>query len=95
MAGGADWDVVSYVFSSDVRARVLEILRAQKATPSQIAKRLSQPISHISRALHELQAKKLVILLTPSRTKARLYEVTAQGREVSDKVAVLKGGKGS
>jgi len=92
MAEQAQWETVSYIFSSDVRTRVLETLCAQKATPSQVAKRIGQPLSHISRALKELQAKQLILLLTPTRTKARLYEATASGREVLEKVRILRGG---
>jgi len=93
MAEQAQWETVSYIFSSDVRTRVLETLCAQKATPSQIAKRIGQPLSHVSRALKELQLKQLIILLTPTRTKARLYEATAIGNEVLEKVIVLRGGR--
>ena len=93
MTTEADWEIVSFVFSSDVRTRVLELLKNQKATPSQLARELDQPISHISRSLRELQGKGLVLLLTPHRTKARLYEITGQGREVLDKVVALRGGR--
>ena len=87
------WDTVSFVLSSEVRTNVLETLRAQRSTPSQIAKRVDQPLSHVSRALRELQSKALVTLLTPSRTKARLYEITERGREVLEKVSALRGGR--
>lgn len=66
-------------------------LSSHESTPSQIAKYVDQPISHVSRALKELQERGLVVLLTPQRTKARLYEMTAEGRAVLDKVAALRG----
>ena len=93
MATNPHWETVSFVLSSAVRTNVLDVLRGQRSTPSQIAKHVDQPLSHVSRALRELQSKTLVILLTPGRTKARLYEITDRGREVSEKVASLRGGR--
>ena len=93
MLGDDNWDLVSFVFSSEVRTHILDILRNAEATPSQLAKEIDQPISHISRALKELQEKRLVLLLTPHRTKARLYEITDQGRTVIESVRVLRGGR--
>ncbi len=91
MPTGAEWEVVSFVLSSDLRTRVLRGLRSSQSTPSQIAKQVDQPISHVSRALKELQERGLVVLLTPHRTKARLYEITPEGKAVLDKVAALRG----
>jgi len=71
----------------------LEALCTQRATPTQIGKKLNQPLSHISRALRELHSKQLVVILTPHRTKARLYEATEQGRQVLEKVRALRGGE--
>ena len=65
MADDPHWELVSFVLSSAVRTNVLDALRAQRSTPSQIAKRVDQPLSHVSRALRELQSKSLVNLLTP------------------------------
>ncbi len=88
-----NWELVSFVFSSEIRTHILEFLRSAEATPSQLAKEVDQPISHISRALRELQQKNLVLLLTPHRTKARLYEITDQGKSVIESVRSLRGGK--
>ena len=93
MPGEDNWELVSFVFSSEVRTHILEILRNAEATPSQLAKEIDQPISHVSRALKELQEKSLVLLLTPHRTKARLYEITDQGRTVIESVRMLRGGR--
>lgn len=91
MTGDAPWEIVSFVLSSELRTRVLQALSSQQSTPSQIAKHVDQPISHVSRALKELHERGLVVLLTPHRTKARLYEITPEGRAVLDKVAALRG----
>jgi len=91
MPGESDWELVSFVFSSEVRTHILDLLRSAEATPSQLAKTINQPISHISRALKELQQKSLVLLLTPHRTKARLYEITDRGRTVIESVRALRG----
>ncbi len=93
MPGEGQWELVSFVLSSELRTRILDILRNAEATPSRLAKEIDRPVSHISRALKELQQKNLVLLLTPHRTKARLYEITDLGKTVIESVRTLRGGR--
>ena len=56
------WDDVSFVISSSYRVKVLESLSKPK-TPSKLSKESGINKTHISRALSELENKKMVGLL--------------------------------
>ena len=84
-----DWEIVSYVFSSELRLKTLLELSKSKYTPKQLALSTKQPISHVSKALKELSRKGLVECLTPSRKKARLYSITKLGNQVLDEINKL------
>ncbi|HLA82221.1 MAG TPA: ArsR family transcriptional regulator [Thermoleophilia bacterium] len=77
-----DWETVGFLLSSEIRQGVLRTLSGQRCTPSQISTVLGQPISHVSRALGELQSRKLAVCLTPERKKGRLYQITSLGETV-------------
>src|SRR5437867_1546742 len=77
-----DWEAVGFLFSSEIRQRVLRALSEKRSTPSQISAAIERPISHVSRALKELQARKLAICLTPERKKGRVYQITALGESI-------------
>jgi len=81
-----DWEIVSFVLSSDLRFRVLLQLRESNLTPTQISNSLGYPLSHISKTLAELQTKELIACLTPARRKGRLFSITQMGNEVLDEV---------
>jgi len=75
------WQDVSYVISSEYRKKVLEKLNSPK-TPSKLSKEVNINIAHISRALSELESKKMVRCLTPNSNKGKLYLITEHGKEV-------------
>jgi DNA-binding HxlR family transcriptional regulator len=78
-----EWDDVSYVISSRYRVDVLNRLQTGPSTPSLIATDTDHSISHISRALQELQEEDLVTLLvSEERRKGRVYGTTEQGQAV-------------
>lgn len=78
-----DWEVVGYVVSSRYRVDVLQRLAESPAPPSTIADDTNCAVSHVSRALQDLQERGLVDLLVPeSRKKGRIYGITDGGREV-------------
>jgi len=76
------WEDISYIFSSKVRLRTLISLSKNQRTPKQLSEELLFALSHISRALKELQEKELVICLTPERRKGRFYQITEKGKNV-------------
>lgn len=87
-----DWDLISFVKSSDKRLRILSTLKNSVSTPSDISTELSVPISHVSSTLSELMEHKLVICLTPERRKTKLYKITEKGVKVLTKIDEITGG---
>lgn len=78
-----DWDVIGYVISSSHRTAVLGRLADGPATPTQLAKDVDLPITHVSRALQSLRDHGLVELLVPEeRRKGRVYAITSKGFEI-------------
>ncbi|MCZ7383930.1 MAG: winged helix-turn-helix domain-containing protein [Candidatus Methanoperedens sp.] len=87
-----DWDLISFVKSSDKRLRILSMLKNSVSTPSDISLKLSIPISHVSSTLSELMENKIVICLTPERRKTKLYKITEKGVKVLSKIDEITGG---
>lgn len=86
-----DWDAVSFVLSSETRARLLLELRDAEQTPSQLAENLGKHRSHVSRGLTELGDEDMVECLTPDQTKGRIYAITDKGDRVLRKVHEMTG----
>ncbi len=70
-----NWNDYSYVVRSSYRKVVLLALDVPR-TPTQIAKKAGIANSHASRALAELEKKKLVKCLTPKAVTGRIYTLT-------------------
>ncbi len=79
-----DWNLVSFVTSSKLRFKLLIELNRGKRIPSDLANLTQNSISHVSQALKELEAKKLIKCLTPERRKSKYYEITNFGQELLD-----------
>lgn len=62
---------------------------AGPATPTDIAKKTGQHRPSISRALIELEEKKLVECLTPDEKLGRIYRVSKKGKDVFGKLEKL------
>ena len=75
------WQDVSFIISSEYRKKVLEKVETPKM-PSQISKDIDINIAHVSRALTELESKKLVVCLTPESNKGKIYSITEYGKRV-------------
>ncbi|VVB87335.1 Winged helix-turn-helix [uncultured archaeon] len=87
-----DWDLISFVKSSDKRLRILYLLKNSVFTPSDISTNLSIPISHVSSTLSELMENKIVTCLTPERRKTKLFKITEKGLKVLSKIDEITGG---
>lgn len=82
-----DWDEVSYVISSQYRVETMRRLAAGPTTPSEIAAGASVSLSHVSRALQELNNQSLVTLkVSEDRTKGRVYGLTETGEAIWDTI---------
>ena len=88
-----DWETVSYVFSSELRLKILLELSKSKNTPKQLSLSLKHPMSHVSKALKQLNEKQLVECLTPDRKKGRLYNITELGGQVLDEIGKIGRGQ--
>lgn len=83
------WELVSFIQARLRRVCLEELSKGQK-TPSMIAKRTGDHLTHVSRALVELSEKELVRCLTPDTTKNRFYEITEKGSEILQKLRELE-----
>ena len=83
------WELISFA-SGRTRKLCLEILANGPKTPSAIVKLSDRHLSHISRALRELDEKKLIECLTPASSKNRIYGITAKGKEVLKKLKEIE-----
>ncbi|MDH2902076.1 MAG: winged helix-turn-helix domain-containing protein [archaeon] len=68
-----------FVVASDTRLKILSWLSQDVSTPTELAKKIQKHLSHVSRALHELQERELVSCVNPANTKPRVYSLTPQG----------------
>ncbi|KXB09313.1 hypothetical protein AKJ35_01035 [candidate division MSBL1 archaeon SCGC-AAA833F18] len=84
-----DWDTISFVMASQPRLRVFLELAKSENTPSKLAEELSIPLSHVSKALSELEEKNLVKCLTPNRRKMKFYQVTGKGQKLKKELREL------
>lgn len=73
---------LDFVLSSETRLRILSFLSESSLTPTQLAKQVEKHLSHISRALKELEKMDLVSCENPSNHKPRQYCLTPQGDRV-------------
>jgi len=82
-----NWDEVSYVISSQYRIETIRRLASGPTTPSEIAADASVSLSHVSRALQELESQSLVALkVSEERTKGRVYGLTERGETIWDTI---------
>ena len=72
-------DSFDFVLSSETRFRILSFLSKNSGTPTQLAREVQKHLSHISRALRELESKDLVSCAAPKNTKPRVYTLTSEG----------------
>ncbi|MGI0090462.1 MAG: winged helix-turn-helix domain-containing protein [Nitrososphaerales archaeon] len=72
-------DRADFVLSSDTRLKILAFLSKNGCTPTQLALGIQKHLSHISRALRELESKELVSCLNPENSKPRVYHLTSDG----------------
>jgi DNA-binding MarR family transcriptional regulator len=75
----ADWRQVSFVVRSRHRTSLLSQLQGGPQTPSVLASRLHISVSHTSQLLSGLSKKGLVVCLTPTLPRGRLYQLTPKG----------------
>lgn len=84
-----NWNLISFVTSSTLRFKVLIELNKKPKIPTKLSKDLSEPISHISKTLSELEEKNLVVCLTPERRKSKFYKNSQLGKDILSEINKL------
>jgi len=82
-----EWDCIGFVCASRYRTRIVGFLLRQSNTPSVISRETNIKISHVSRALNQLEERKIVECLTPNRLKGRIFGLTSRGISIAKKIA--------
>jgi len=80
-------DSLNFVLSSETRIKILSFLSKNSETPTQLAKQIEKHLSHISRALRELESKDLVLCSNPQNSKPRVYCLTTEGDRLLREIA--------
>lgn len=83
------WDEVSYVIASKTRRTVVTKLDTPR-TPTFLAKDLSINLANVSRALTELEEKKVVVCLTPKQKVGKIYSLTKKGNDILVKMKKME-----
>lgn len=83
------WDEVSYVIASKTRKSVLSRLETPR-TPTFLAKDLSINLANVSRALTELENKKIIVCLTPDQKVGKIYTLTKKGKDILSKTTKME-----
>ena len=78
MQKGGSGDALAFVASSSVRARIIAVLSGIPRTPTEVARLENKHVSHVSRAIHELEHRGLVEFVN-SESRRRYYRTTSQG----------------
>jgi len=84
------WKEVSFVTASKARSRILKELDNKIRTPTQLSRELKMPLSTVSLSLKQLLEDGLINCLTPTRRKAKLYEISEIGKKVLSEVKKLQ-----
>ncbi len=71
-----------FVVASETRIKILAWLSKDVSTPTELAKKIEKHLSHVSRALRELEDRELVSCVNPTNTKPRIYSLTPQGMDL-------------
>jgi DNA-binding MarR family transcriptional regulator len=78
-SGKMPTESLDFVLSSETRLRIMSFLSKDAGTPTQLAREVQKHLSHISRALRELESKDLVTCSNPQNSKPRVYQLTLEG----------------
>jgi len=83
--------MISFVMSGKNRRNILNLLSTgDKFTSSQIYKKLNYTyLTHVIRALKDLELKGLIKCLNPEDRIFKFYEITKKGKEINKEVQKL------
>jgi len=76
---------VAFIIGSEIRRKILQRVESP-ATVKMITKEFETHMSSVSRAMRELEEKKMVKCLNPKNDRNRFYQITPKGKSVLKKV---------
>jgi DNA-binding MarR family transcriptional regulator len=79
-----------FVIKGKLRKEVLAALQEKPKTGKRLSAELNKHLTSVSRALIELEERKLVKCINPKDDRFRFYQVTAKGRQVLKKIAEME-----
>ena len=85
-----DIDDLSWVKRGKQRRELIEHIRDDVMTPSELAKKSHYSLNHASKVLNDLAKKGLAECLNKKEKTGRLYRLTAQGKKIRDKLIKMK-----
>lgn len=77
------WEEIGYIIASKYRRNIVEKLSYKNYMPSILAKEINIQLSHVSRALKELEDKNIVKCLNKKSKKGKIYSLTELGKDLS------------
>jgi predicted transcriptional regulator len=82
------WTAVSYVEMSENRTKVLELLSEsdKPLTPTEVSDELDIALNSASRALRQLNEKKLVECINPDAPRYRRYKPAKLGEKIAEEL---------
>ena len=83
------WELLSFIQGENRRLALEELSKGPK-TPKQIADSTEKHLSHMSRALRELEDKGVAKCMTPDANKNRFYDITEKGEKLLDKLQEIE-----
>ena len=72
-----------YVKNSTYRTKIVKTLDGGVKIPTQISRDVGIRTNHISKVLHDLKSKDIVICLNENDRKGRLYKLTEKGKKIN------------
>jgi len=74
-------ELYGFIISSKRRFSVLKALQNKPLRPFEIARKTKYAASNVSTTLFQLEKKKLVECITPSKSSWRVYSITELGKQ--------------
>ncbi len=87
MSEDINWELIGKIKASEYRTRIVKVLAKGNKTPAELSKELNFHISHVSRALNELEKRGVVKCLTPKLRKGKIYSLTEEGKRIRKEVS--------
>ena len=80
-----NWNVVGYVKRSKNKCEALSLLEFP-TMPSELAKEMKISLTHGSKIIRELNAKKLIKCLNEKLKVGRIYQLTERGKQIKQQI---------